>query len=87
MIAIDDSKLPDPKEVNGWDGQKLADTLRHIPGHKDYNPHLRQLIHVGYKLAAEKKERYTDLLKEHKELIGKQVTENIWERHIKRMFK
>lgn len=87
VIAIDDSKLPDPKEVNGWDGQKLADTLRHIPGHKDYNPHLRQLIHVGYKLAAEKKERYTDLLKEHKELIGKQVTENIWERHIKRMFK
>jgi tagaturonate epimerase len=31
----------------------MAGTLRHVPGDPDYNPSFRQLIHVGYKVAAE----------------------------------
>jgi tagaturonate epimerase len=61
VIDIDDSKLPTPEEVNGWTGEKFANTLRHIPGHPDYNSNLRQLIHVGYKVAAEMGEGYTGL--------------------------
>jgi tagaturonate epimerase len=86
VIDIDDSKLPSPEEVSKWDSVKFANTLRHIPGHPDYNPHLRQLIHVGYKVASEMGESYTDLLKQHKEVIGKCVEENIFERHLKRLF-
>jgi hypothetical protein len=86
VIDIDKSKLPSTKDVERWTGEKLADTLRHIPGHPDYNPNFRQLIHVGYKVAAEYGTEYTGALETHKEIVGRQVTENIFDRHIKRLF-
>jgi len=86
VIDIKSDKLPLPEEVNNWSGKKFADTLRHIPNNPDYNQNFRQLIHVGYKIAAEYGEQYTDQLKQHRELIGKCVEENIYERHLKRLF-
>lgn len=86
VIDIDDSQLPAPEVVTGWSSEKFANTLRHIPGHPDYNPNFRQLIHVGYKIASEMGSRYTDLLKEHKDVVGSCVEENIYERHLKRLF-
>ena len=86
VIDIDDSKLPSAEEVNGWSGEKFANTLRHIPGHADYNPSFRQLIHVGYKIAAEMGDRYYKLLEGNAEVIGQCVEENIYERHLKRLF-
>jgi hypothetical protein len=86
VIDIDKDALPTTKEVERWTGKKLADTLRHIPGHPDYNPNFRQLIHVGFKVAAEYGTEYTSTLEAHREIVGQQVTENIYERHIKRMF-
>ncbi|MDR3308571.1 MAG: tagaturonate epimerase family protein [Tannerella sp.] len=86
VIDINRAKLPKPKEVESWSGEKLANTLRHIPGHPDYNPNFRQLIHVAYKVAAEYGVEYIDALERNKEIVGKQVTENIYERHIKRLF-
>ncbi|MDX1285637.1 MAG: tagaturonate epimerase family protein, partial [Draconibacterium sp.] len=49
VIDINDSLLPSPEEVADWSGEKFENTLRHIPGHPDYNSNFRQLIHVGYK--------------------------------------
>ncbi len=86
VIDIDDSKLPTPEEVAGWTGEKFANTLRHIPGHPDYNLNFRQLIHVGYKVAAEMGEKYTALLEKHSEVVGSCVEENIYDRHLKRLF-
>jgi hypothetical protein len=86
VIEIDDSKLPSAAEVAGWSSEKFANTLRHIPGHPDYNPNFRQLIHVGYKLAADMGKTYTDLLEKHAEVIGNCVEENIYDRHLKRLF-
>ncbi len=86
VIDINDSKLPTPSEVTTWSSQKFADTLRHIPDHKDYNSNFRQLIHVGYKVAAEYKNVYLDMLKKYAHIVGQQVTENIYERHLKRLF-
>lgn len=86
VIDIKQDKLPSANEVDKWDSEKFANTLRHIPGHSEYNPNFRQLIHVAYKIAAEKGTKYTDLLKKHHEIIGKCVEENIFERHIKRLF-
>ncbi len=86
VIDIDKNKLPSTKEVERWTGEKLANTLRHIPDHPDYNPNFRQLIHVGYKVAAEYGIEYTGSLDLHKEIVGQQVTENIFDRHIKRLF-
>jgi hypothetical protein len=86
VIDIDDSKLPTPEEVNEWTGEKYGNTLRHIPGHPDYNPNFRQLIHVGYKVAAEMGEGYTGLLKKYTDVVGRCVEENIYDRHLKRLF-
>ncbi|MDR1380435.1 MAG: tagaturonate epimerase family protein [Tannerella sp.] len=86
VIDIDKNLLPLPAQVERWSGEKLSATLRHIPGHPDYNPNFRQLIHVGYKVAAEYGAEYTGLLEQHRDIVGKQVIENIYERHIKRLF-
>jgi len=86
VIDIDTDKLPSAKEVAGWSSEKFANTLRHIPGHPDYNPNLRQLIHVGYKVASEMGKTYTDLLKKHADIVGQCVEENIYDRHLKRLF-
>lgn len=86
VIDIDDTKLPSASEVAGWDGEKFANTLRHIPGHPDYNANFRQLIHVGYKVASEMGVKYTDLLKKHADVVGACVEENIYDRHLKRLF-
>lgn len=86
VIDIDGSKLPSVDEVNGWTSEKFANTLRHIPGHPDYNANFRQLIHVAYKVAAEMGSEYTDLLVKYADVIGACVEENIYERHIRRLF-
>lgn len=86
VIDIDDSQLPTAEEVNSWTGEKFANTLRHIPGHPEYNLNFRQLIHVGYKVAAEMGERYYSLLEKNAEIVGACVEENIYERHLKRLF-
>ncbi|WP_436415735.1 tagaturonate epimerase family protein [Petrimonas sp.] len=86
VIDIDASKLPSVEEVNEWTSKKYADTLRHIPEHPDYNSNFRQLIHVAYKVAAELGTEYTDALKKYAEVIGQCVEENIYDRHLKRLF-
>ena len=86
VIDIDPSTLPDPVEVNGWSGTRFANALRHIPSHAEYHPGFRQLIHVGYKVAAEMGGAYLDMVRKNREVVAEQVTTNIFERHIKRLF-
>lgn len=86
VIDIDRTKLPAASVVEGWTGPQLASALRHIPGHPEYNAHMRQLLHVSFKIAAKAGERYTDMLKANEEIVAKQVTENIYERHMKPLF-
>jgi hypothetical protein len=87
VIDIKLDELPTAEEVATWSSEKFANTLRHIPGHPDYNANLRQLIHVGYKIASEMGTYYTDLLKANNDVIGKCVEENLFDRHLKRLFK
>ncbi len=86
VIDIRHDKLPKPETVNQWSSEKFANSLRHVPGHPDFNPHLRQLIHVGYKIAAEYSNVYLNAVLSNAELVGQQVFENLYERHIKRIF-
>lgn len=86
VIDIDEKKLPKVSEVETWTGQKFAESLRHIPGHMNYNPDFRQLIHVAYSVAAKMGTEYTDLLKKYADITGQCVEENIYERHLKRLF-
>jgi len=86
VIDINISSLPSKSEVSGWSGKKIADSLRHVPGNPDYNPNMRQLIHVAYKLAALKMDEYFRLLQSNEETVSECVFENIYDRHICRLF-
>ena len=86
VIDIDFDTLPTPEEVDQWDGERFANTLRHIPGHPDYHAGFRQLIHVGYKVAAEMENDFLAMLRQHSVIVGEQVMINIYDRHIQRLF-
>jgi len=86
VIDIRRSLLPEPETVNGWSEEQFAQTLRHDPTCPQYNLHFRQLLHVGYKVAAEMGERYLQALRKYEETIAHNVTENILERHLKPLF-
>jgi hypothetical protein len=86
VIDIDPQKLPDPGQVEGWDGKRFASALRHDRTRPEYSPDFRQLIHVAYRIAAEMDGRYLNALEKHAGVIGKNVTENLYERHLKRVF-
>jgi len=86
VIDIDPSQLPTPDTINGWTSDQYVNALRHIPDHPEYNPHFRQLLHIAFKLAAKQGNRYTDLLKANEAIVAKNVTENLYDRHLKRIF-
>jgi hypothetical protein len=86
VIDIDDSKLPSAEEVNGWTGKQYAAALRHDQKNPAYNPSFRQLLHVGFKIAAKLGPRYIDALEANEDVVARNVTENLWERHIKPVF-
>ena len=86
VIDIDSAKLPTADEVTGWSGDQYANALRHVQEHPEFNQHFRQLLHIAFKLAAKEGARYTDLLKANADVVGKNVTENLYDRHFKRLF-
>ena len=86
VIDIDYSRLPSPAEVAGWSAAEYTSALRHDQSNPGFNPHLRQLLHVGYKEAAKLGQRYLDMLAGCEESISRNVTENLFERHIRPLF-
>ena len=86
VIDIDESRLPAPEAVRWWTAEQYAGALRHDRTNPDYNPHLRQLLHVGFKIAARMGARYTDMLEACAETISRNVTANLFERHIGPLF-
>jgi len=86
VIDIDRSKLPAKKEVQAWTAEQFVSALRHNQRCEQYNPHLRQLLHVGYKVAAKMGDRYLDMLEACEATVSKNVTENLYERHMKPLF-
>jgi hypothetical protein len=86
VISIDKKALPSPYAVNDWTGEEFAEALRHDQSCGKYNPNLRQLLHVAYKIAAEMGTDYLNALEKYEKIISQNVTENIYQRHIKPVF-
>jgi len=86
VIDIDPAKLPAPAAVDKWTSQQFTSALRHDPHSPAYNPSLRQLLHVGFKVAAKMGDKYIRLLESNEKVIAKNVTENLYERHIGPVF-
>jgi hypothetical protein len=86
VINIDCRNLPSIETVKGWNSEQFASALRHDKQNKAFNPDLRQLLHVGYKVAAKMGRRYLDALEACESSVSKNVTENLYERHLKPLF-
>jgi hypothetical protein len=86
VIDIDRSVLPSPHEVKRWSSEEFTGALRHDGTNAAYIPSFRQLLHVGFKVAAKMGPRYLDTLRENEEIVARNVTTNLFERHIKPVF-
>ncbi len=86
VIDIRTDHLPSKADVSSWDSFNFASSLRHIPGNPQYNSDMRQLIHVAYKLAAHRMDVYFNLLERNEASVSAAVYENIYDRHICRLF-
>jgi hypothetical protein len=86
VIDIDKAQLPPPEVVEQWSREEYANALRHDQSCDRYNASFRQLLHVGYKIAAEMGAQFLRALEEYEETIAENVTQNIYERHIRPIF-
>ena len=86
MIDIDPAKLPKPAEVNEWTSEQFTSALRHDQSNPAYNPSFRQLLHVGFKIAAKMGDRYLKALEANEDVVARNVTTNLYDRHIKPVF-
>jgi hypothetical protein len=86
VIDIDPAQLPKLEEVKNWTSAQYTSALRHDQNNKAYNPSFRQLLHVGFKVAAKMGDRYLKALEANEEVVARNVTTNLFERHIKPLF-
>ncbi len=86
VIDIDRAALPKPDEVDGWTSDQYTSALRHDGKNAAYNPSFRQLLHVGFKVAAKMGDRYLRALEANEDVVASNVTTNLFERHIRPVF-
>jgi hypothetical protein len=82
VIDIEFDKLPHPDTVDQWNSDHMVAAIRHDPDCKTYDRNVRQLLHVGFKIAAKMGPRYTRLLEDYEPFISRNVTGNLLKRHI-----
>ena len=86
LLSIRSGSLPTADEVGRWNGRKFASSIRHEPGNRDYNPDMRQLMHIAYKLAAQDMTHYLELARSNIDTISRGVFDNLYNRHIQKIF-
>lgn len=85
VLDVERAALPAAATVEAWDATAFRDALLHDGACPRYNPNLRQLMHVAYKLAAKKGAQWFNLLEKNRGIVGHRVTANI-DRHIRLIF-
>nr|HPG97157.1 tagaturonate epimerase family protein [Rectinema sp.] len=82
VVEIDSSSLPSPQIVASWDSNAFVNALRHELDSSMMQPGMRQLMHVGFKIAAEMGKEYLDALEEYRESVSRNVRYNLYARHL-----
>jgi hypothetical protein len=85
-FAVKPYGLPPASVVKGWSTKQFTDALRHDQKNPALNPSFRQLLHVRFKVAAQKGGRYRNALEKDEAVIAKNVTENLFDWRIKPLF-
>ena len=83
VIDVDIAQLPSAGEVQDWTTEQYTSALRHDQSNPGFNQSFRQLLHVGFKVAAKMGDRYLDMLDNCEESISRNVTENLYDRHLR----
>ncbi len=83
VIDVDIAQLPSAGEVQDWTTEQYTSALRHDQSNPGFNQSFRQLLHVGFKVAAKMGDRYLDMLDKCEESISRNVTENLYDRHLR----
>jgi hypothetical protein len=86
VIDIDPAKLPSDETVNTWTAAQFVGALRHDQSNPAFNPSFRQLLHVGFKVAAQLGDRYLNMLRACESAVSRNVTTNLYDRHLKPLF-
>jgi tagaturonate epimerase len=86
VINIDKQKLPLPAKVAAWSAEEFVLALHHDLPCRTCNLHLRQLLHVGFKVAAEKGARFAKMVGECRSIIEENVAANLYDKHIRPLY-
>jgi hypothetical protein len=86
VIHIDHEALPNPNNVATWSAREFVETLTHDQSSPRFNSQFRQLVHIAFRVAADKGPRFRNLLHLHRETIEANVTRNLYERHLMPLF-
>jgi len=82
VVEIDRARLPSPEQVAAWDSATFVGALRHEPGSRSMRSDMRQLMHVGFRIAAEMGDGYLSALRVYRESVARNVRNNLFERHL-----
>jgi hypothetical protein len=86
VVQIDRARLPGPREVDRWTAEQFVRRIRHDPSCSDFNVDMRQLMHIGFKIAAEFGDEFRSALDSARDGVGCLVTDNLFDRHIRPLF-
>jgi hypothetical protein len=86
VIAIDRQALPTPDAVDAWSAAEYVEALAHDQRCPRYSIHFRQMVHISFRLAAEKLPQYLELLAANRVTIEAHVSNNLLKRHMEPLF-
>jgi len=86
VIHIERERLPGAGTISNWTSAQFVEALRHEPQCPQFQPDFRQLVHIAFKIAAGMGQRYLNALDQHQTIIAKNVTHNLWHRHLKPLY-
>jgi hypothetical protein len=86
VIQIDKDKLPRAADVEKWSAETYVARLRHDKTNASYDVNFRQLVHIAFRIAAEMGDTWRNALTTAREIAGRCVTENLYDRHIKPLY-
>lgn len=86
VLDIRRERLPGIAAFRSWTSEQVVRALTHDESDRQYNPDLRQFLHVSFKVAADFGRRYLDALAAVREVVARRVTRNLLERHLLPLF-
>jgi hypothetical protein len=86
VLDINPAELPSAEQSAQWTSEQFVRMVAHEQDEPLFNSSLRQFFHGAFKLAAQTGDEYLDLLKEHAEVVNRRVYDNLYNKHILKIF-